>query len=481
MVFRACFHMCWFSLLLSCGFQVGDRIDKTITLPQRALIDVKNNDASQEHSSGDSKSGGASIAIKLAQREALSGLETVLSELPFVAKAGPNKTIFSVTSGGAYTYDEVSEVVQFLPSPFGDSDVIGKRFLVAERVGWILTESTAKYFYSPSQVSSTMRVLEVQLGLQKPALVHASPERLILKSDGLLILVSKLKDDQLQVETLQGIPELAKLLPDVIASGFGPKDTFLWVATSSRIAIFKKGSEGYQMEPQFIDLQMTLPPNAEIEALSIDFDSDMNLSGRVTVVGAGKIYVSGYESISELLSWETDIRPLAEEFCVSCHGANGSGGFSKADEPSSWTGVKRESIIARVVNDKSMPPTYTQAAEKMTDAQRAKIRDWLSPSSTPVKSTKKQSSDSKHDSQPTTMTPTIPTPGAFWSNKVQPVLEQRCSSCHPNYKIFENVYLERNEIVQRIENSSMPPRESVQGQLTQAEKDAVLAYLKNFP
>jgi mono/diheme cytochrome c family protein len=446
----------------------------------------------QESSGSDSNGGGGTgepsdpathvlppIALQFARRDALAKLEPFAGDVVFVSKQGMNKALFSMSTGGAYLYDEPTEFVEYLP-PVVQPPAGSKTIRLDGNTGWVVSSNKLDYFFPDSANANVLRVLSATFNSSALTLLHTSSERLIFKSATGLRIVTPTSDGTLSVESLEGIPELAAILPQALISGLGPQRAFLWVATSSKVLFFKNSQYGFLKTPQSAEFSFGLTGGTVLDKLSIEFDDKMKPIGRIVYILAGKINVSGYAPAAAALSWEVDIRPIAEQFCLACHGESGAGGFSKANESASWTGFKRDSIIARVFEQKSMPPTYTQASKDMTDAQRTKIRDWLSlGSGTTTTTTPTSGATPVPSATPAPMvTPTTPTPGATWTNVVQPIMAAQCTRCHTTYSDFPTVYSKRIAILQRVGNFSMPQSPS---SITVAERDAILNYLRGFP
>ncbi|NBW80307.1 hypothetical protein EBR21_01005 [bacterium] len=417
------------------------------------------------------------ISLQFARRDALAKLEPFAGDVVAVSKRGMNKTLFSMSSGGAYLYDEPTEYVEYL-QPVVQPPVGSKIIRLDGNTGWVVSSNKLDYFYPDSANSTVLRVLSVNFNSSALTLMHTSSERLIFKSATGLRIVTPTSNGTLSVESLEGIPELAAILPQALISGFGPQRAFLWVATSSKVLFFKNSQFGFMKTPKIAELSFGLASGVVLQKLSLEFDDKMIPMGRVVYVLAGKINVSGYAPAAAALSWEVDIRPLAEQFCLACHGDNGAGGFSKANESASWTGLKRDSIIARVFEQKSMPPTYSQASKDMTDAQRKKIKDWLSLGSGTTTTPTSGATPVPSVTSTPVVTATIPTPGPTWTNVVQPIMAAHCTRCHTIYSDFPTVYSKRIAILERVGNFSMPQSPS---SITAAERDAILNYLRGFP
>ncbi len=71
--------------------------------------------------------------------------------------------------------------------------------------------------------------------------------------------------------------------------------------------------------------------------------------------------------------WDEAMAPVFERSCAACHRSGGSAGVDLSTREA-WT-AKREAIQARVVVDRSMPPT----GHALADADREAIRLWLAP------------------------------------------------------------------------------------------------------
>lgn len=427
------------------------------------------------------------ITLQFSRRDALSKLEPFAAEVVAISKKGTSKTLFSMASGGAYIYDETTEFVEYL-QPVVKQAPGSKIIRLFDNINWAISANKLEYIYPSASTPDSLRVVSVNFDNSALSLLHASAERLIFKSANGLQIVTRTIKDVLSLESFKGIPELDELLPNALLAGFGPNNSFLWVASSSKVLFFKNSTSGFIKKPLSAELAFGLPSGTDLEKMVVEFDDTMQPLGKTIFARGGKFYVSGYTPAAAALSWDIDIRPIAEQYCVSCHGDGGAGGFSKANESASWTGIKRNSIIERVVTQKSMPPIDTVSAKSMTDIQRNKIKDWLSlgfDSTSSPTSASKSTSTTEAEAPSSTISSAInasaiPTLGSTWS-EIEPIIMNRCGACHPTYPIYSTFYAERAKIKRRTENDSMPPRDSRRGALTTSEKDALLRYLSSLP
>ncbi len=208
-------------------------------------------------------------------------------------------------------------------------------------------------------------------------------------------------------------------------------------------------------------------------------EADGKAKNKLLLISSSGFYWSGIQS-SINLTWDKDVRAISEQYCVSCHGPQGAGGFSKADEEASFKGTKRLSIIERVTQ-KTMPPPTSPAGMAITEAQRRAILVWLQPELGKI--TPEDPGDGNGAIIPT---PVIPTPGPSWESKVQPILVNRCQTCHgAMYSNFSSVFSNRADIALRINSANasviMPKPGSAEATaMTTAERAEVSTFLNSF-
>ena len=422
------------------------------------------------------------IAPSFGQSPILQGIQQNVSSINFISKYSTNQTIFSMFDGTAYLYDEILDTVNVIQSPIAPTAGV-KYYLVGNAAGWSVSTDKIESF-SPSTDASaegqTLSVLSTNFNSAGYSVIHASAKSLILKSSTTISFLERI-GDSLNREDLDTslLPELNSLLLDIKSAGYAPDQTTFCFASSNKVLFFEKTSSGFKSNPSVASFYTGLPAGVSPSQISLSCDRDKKIVGKIIFVAGGKIYVSGLKAAAVPLSWEIDIRPIAEQYCLSCHGAQGAGGFSNADQSISWTGVKRESIIARVFSQKTMPPLGTEFAKTMSDEKRSKIRMWLTSGELPASPT--SSPTATASATPTTGV-TLPSPGPTWTNVVQPILQTRCSRCHTTYSTFESAYNDKAKIIQRIENGTMPQAGSAErSAFIQTEKDSILSYLKAFP
>lgn len=454
-------------ILSSCGAPVGTGA-KVVNLPD--------NTAPLETTGSPSV-----ISPGFGQSLILAELEKRHQDIIFISKNSGNLNIFSMSDGSAFIYDETNETLVYKAAPLPKID--NKRsFLLTDNFGWRIGEQSVEQFKpksSKESENSNLNVVSASFNTSAYRVAHISKETLVLISSNDMVILDS-EDNKITAEAyaVKESSELSKSLSTAIAVGFGPKGEFLWLASKDKVRFFTRSGTGFSDNFTEKALNTGISESAPIEFISFEFDENKNTNGKIIFLAEGRLYVSGSSLPTSSLSWETDIRPIAEQRCVSCHGQQGVGGFSNADQAIAWTGVKRNSIVSRVYEQKTMPPSSTPAAAAMSEEERNKINIWLSgesnasnsrtPSGSPIAST-----------SPTSQTPT---PGLTWTNEVKQILGNRCSRCHTTYTTFDTVYTERARIIARMENGSMPQANSEEAKaMSQAEKDKVLGYLKSFP
>lgn len=404
------------------------------------------------------------------QVAALSELEKIQSEIRFVSKSGESKFVFSLANGTAYVYDDATELVSYLPAVVTPSQ--GERvYLLEGNSGWVIHDNKITNFSPKSSdtvMASQIAQLSVDWAAQSLSPLFISPSQILLKGEGILVFVSKKDQSELQIEKISATDALAESLTPALSAGFTPDMAYLWITNASQALFFKRatGGTGFEDKPFQAELISDLPKGAVVKNVAVDFDNNKNPVGRIILFADGKILVSGRTPLASNLSWEIDIRPISEQYCLNCHGVGGAGGFSKADEAASWTGIKRESIIARVAEQKSMPPPNSPAGMAMTSAQRDKIKNWLNSGSL--------SGNTGASSGSSGSGGTPPTPGPTWTTVIQPLLSSKCVGCHSTYTTFSVVYETKTRIIQKLSDRTMPPSTVT---MTDTERSEIISYL----
>ena len=419
----------------------------------------------------------APIFSTFGQSSILQGVEKKISQIMWISKSNGEVT-FSLSDATAYTYNEKNENLLFLPAPVEHVPET-KTYLMGSSTGWRISADKVECFApDPTSTRSDPKISVLTLAIKTSDYlpVHIRPEKMTLKGRAEFLFLT-CSDAKMTTEKLDLVrmPALMEILPAVVLASFTPDRKFLWTATLQKVLFFGNKDTGFDFIPSIIPLALT--PFSGTSLLAMEFDNDKRPVGRIVHARDKQILLSGLASAGTQLTWETDIRPLSEQFCLSCHGMNGSGGWSNADQSTSWTGLKRDSIIARVHTQKSMPPPATEFAKNITDAQRTKILQWLAGGVSQADTGATDVASVPPAKSAPFATP--PTPGPTWSSSIVPILVASCNGCHGGiFSTFDTTYKMKSEIITRVENGSMPPDNT---KISADDRSKLLIYLKGLP
>jgi mono/diheme cytochrome c family protein len=412
-------------------------------------------------------------------------------KISMVTKSSPNEVAIYTQDGLVFQRLDseksptVTTLVPLLAPPEN-----AQMFTFSKGQFWLLDEGQISRTQNPPNLPNASesegnlaKLSSLKTGGTKWKILGVQGPKLIAWSGTALYIVSA-KDEFIKAQEVTWPTKMVGAKDVPLAAGFGEDAERYWVATRSRLLVLGKKEKEWNWDVKKWSLA-GLKGDIRGIGLYLAAGNSNEPKGTIYVLTTEGLYSTEPSDVVKSAAsqeWAQEIKFLSERHCLSCHDSKSDNGFSRANEEGSWTGLKRDSIIARV-SGKTMPPAGSPQAAAIKDTERDAITQWLKNSvGTPTPS------DASNYTPPPPPPPSqggeipkipevIPevTTDAVWNGTVKKIIDSGCLPCHANYKMRSYVLLKKEAIKSEIEAGRMPKFSP--GAITQEEKSSLINWL----